>query len=276
MKPYLLLLAATMLAACSTKQAPSTEPTTADDPTVITLNDGTTVNWLKDNPGQRLMDRGLFADAPDSLFEALGLQEGIPSSVSTFLMKADDEWILFDTGLGAAHGGQTVNVLDSLGISTADINKIYITHFHGDHIGGLVQEGQPVFANATLYVGSVEYKAWIEEMPEERNSQQREAMEAYKDRLVFFEFGDTLPHNVIALDAIGHTPGHTAFEKGELLIIGDLMHGAALQMEHPEYNANFDMDKAKAAESRVRIIKYAREKGLTMAGMHLPEPAFMK
>lgn len=27
------------------------------------------------------------------------------------------------------------------------------------------------------------------------------------------------------------------------LIVGDIMHGVALQMEHPEFCARFDMDK---------------------------------
>ena len=52
------------------------------------------------------------------------------------------------------------------------------------------------------------------------------------------------------------------------------MHGAALQMEHPEYNANFDMDKEQAAASRARILEYVKANNLMMAGMHLPAPGF--
>lgn len=284
MKTHYLLLAlvaGSALAACASKnsQAPvveAAEPAEAVlDGNTLTLSDGTTVVWLKDNPDDKLMPRELFPEAPDSLIEQLGLQQGVPASISTFLMKADGEWILFDTGLGAAHGGQMMQGLATMGLSADSIGSIYLTHFHGDHIGGLVQEGKPVFANAQIYAGEVEYKAWIDEMPAERNAQQREAMEAYKEQLHLFQFGDTLPHGVVALDAVGHTPGHTAFEKAELLVIGDLMHGAALQMEHPEYSGNYDMDKAKAAESRARLIQYAADKKLVMAGMHLPEPAFM-
>ena len=251
------------------------ETVVALDGNTLTLADGTQVIWLKDNPDNKLMPRDLFPQAPDSLIEQLGLQEGVPASISTFLMKADDEWVLFDTGLGAAHGGQLVNGLAALGLTPDSISSIYLTHFHSDHIGGLVQEGKPVFANAQVYAGEVEYKAWVEEMPAERNGQQREAIEAYKEQLHLFAFGDTLAHGIIALDAIGHTPGHTAFEKSDLIVIGDLMHGAALQLEHPEISGNYDMDKEEAAKSRARIINYAREKKLHMAGMHLPEPAFI-
>ena len=57
-------------------------------------------------------------------------------------------------------------------------------------------------------------------------------------------------------------------------MIGDLMHGYALQKDHPEINSNYDMDKAKSAESRKRIMQYAHDNKLLMAGMHLPPPGF--
>jgi hypothetical protein len=52
------------------------------------------------------------------------------------------------------------------------------------------------------------------------------------------------------------------------------MHGYALQKFHPEISSNYDMDKVKSAESRKRIMQYAREHKLLMAGMHLPPPGF--
>ena len=266
------------MAACTgTKKddASATEQTAVLNGNTLTLTDGTQVIWLKDNPDDKLMPRTLFPEAPDSLIEQLGLQEGIPASISTFLMKADDEWILFDTGLGAAHGGQLVNGLTQLGLTPDSIDALYITHFHGDHIGGMVQEGKAAFPQAQVYVGAVEYDAWINGMEANRNAQQREAMEAYAESLHLFQFGDTLPHDILAIDAVGHTPGHTVFQCGDLLVIGDLMHGAAIQLEHPEISGNYDMDKAQAAVSRQRILQYAAENHLTMAGMHLPAPGII-
>lgn len=58
-------------------------------------------------------------------------------------------------------------------------------------------------------------------------------------------------------------------------IVGDIMHGTALQLPHPEICAEYDMDKPAAAESRIKILGYARKNGLTMGGMHFPEPAFL-
>lgn len=270
--PLLLLTACT-----SAKQEPQTAAETAAEPSsVITLTDGTTqVFWIKDNAESRLMPRDLFPEASDSLFDALGLTEGVPASVSTFLMKADGEWCLFDAGLGAMRGGQLLNGLAELGLTADSISTLYVTHFHGDHIGGLVNDGKSIFANAQLYVSQREYDAWINEMPEEQNAMQREVMEAYAAQSHLFAFGDTLAHDVIAIDAIGHTAGHAAYQKGNMIVIGDLMHGAALQLEHPEISGNYDKNKAQAAEARARLLNYAAENGLVMAGMHLPEPAFI-
>ena len=86
----------------------------------------------------------------------------------------------------------------------------------------------------------------------------------------------SLPGKVVAMEAVGHTPGHTVFQAGKLLIIGDLIHGAALQLEHPEICATYDMDKQEAIKTRKKLLQYARENGLVIAGMHLPVPAFIK
>ena len=46
--------------------------------------------------------------------------------------------------------------------------------------------------------------------------------------------------------------------------------GVALQMEHPEFFARFDMDKEQAIASRKGIMEMAKKEGLTMYGMHFP------
>lgn len=244
----------------------------------ITLANGASVTWIQDNDGDKLMPRTLFSDASDSLYNSLNMPDGIPASVSTFLVKVDGKYILFDAGLGA-FGGQLQKRLAALGVNTDSIGLIYLTHFHVDHIAGLVAKDDAgndakAFKNAAVYAGKVEYDAWMNDIP--KNDLQKGIMALYKDSLHLFAFGDTLPHGVLAMDAVGHTPGHTAFQLGNLIIVGDLMHGYALQKDHPEINSNYDMDKPKSAESRKRIMQYARDNKLLMAGMHLPPPGFME
>ena len=276
--------AASNSAAESTTAQAETQPIAANVETVksvegtkmVTLTNGASVVWIQDNEGEKLNPRSLFSDASDSLFNSLNMPNGIPATVSTFLVKVDGKYILFDAGLGA-FGGQLMNRLAALGVNSDSIGLIYLTHFHVDHIAGLIAKDNAgndtkAFKNASIYAGKVEYDAWMNDIP--KNDLQRNVMAIYKDNLHLFAFGDTLPHNVLALDAVGHTPGHTAFQMANLLVIGDLMHGYALQKDHPEINSNYDMDKAKSIESRKRIMQYARDNKLLMAGMHLPPPGF--
>ncbi len=235
--------------------------------------DSMNLTWIQDNPDNKLMPVALFPDAPDKLIEQLHLQEGIPSSVSTFLLEKGGKLILFDTGNGAPDS-RLARRLAYLNTSPENIRYIYLTHFHGDHIGGMMKGDTVVFPNAEVYASKAEYEAWMQ-MPKEQNALVVKTMEAYKDRLHLFEFGDTLPGGVVALDAAGHTPGHTAYRAGQFLIVGDLMHGVALQREHPDICASFDMDKGASAAARKRIMQYAEDNNLRMAGMHFPAPGFL-
>lgn len=58
------------------------------------------VTWIRDNAEPRFMERTLFSDASDSLITALGLEDGVPASMSAFLVRKDGKLLLFDTGLG--------------------------------------------------------------------------------------------------------------------------------------------------------------------------------
>ena len=235
----------TAQAAPAETATPAETVTQVEGTKTITLANGASVTWIQDNDGEKLMPRTLFSDASDSLYNSLNMPDGIPASVSTFLVKVDGKYILFDAGLGA-FGGQLQKRLAALGVNPDSIGLVYLTHFHVDHISGLVAKDDAgndakAFKNAAVYAGKVEYDAWMNDIP--KNDLQKGIMALYKDSLHLFAFGDSLPHGVLAMDAIGHTPGHTAFQLANLIIVGDLMHGYALQKDHPEINSNYDMDQ---------------------------------
>lgn len=249
------------------------DSTTVADNGVKTLQlDDVRATWIQDNAGEHFMPRALFPDASDELMASLSLQNGVPASMSAFLVEEDGVRILFDTGVGAPDSRLQAG-LQSVGVAPADVKYLFLTHFHGDHIGGMLHGDSVVFSNAEVYAPKAEYDAWLA-MPADKNAQVVKTMEAYKDRLHLFKAGDALPGNVVAMDAAGHTPGHTVYQIGKLLIIADLIHGAALQFEHPDICATYDMDKQAAIKARKHFLQYAKDNGLTMAGMHLPAPAF--
>ena len=226
---------------------------------------------IQDNPAPRLMPRALFAEAPDSLFEALGLQNGVPSSVCAFLVKVDGKNILFDAANGTPDS-RLMNVIDSCGVTPDAIDYIFITHLHGDHIGGLMKDGAAAFPNAELYINKIEYDAWMAKPQESLLT----ITKAYDQRLKIFAVSDPLPCGVEPIEAYGHTAGHTAYKIGNNLIVGDIMHGVALQLEHPQYCARFDADKEKSIHTRKEIMKMGKDQGLRLYGMHFPSPYFVQ
>ncbi len=237
------------------------------------VGNGARITWIQDNASPRMMPRGLFPDAGDDLMKSLGLEEGVPSSVSVFLLEKDGRRILFDGGNGGADARLPI-AMNILGLDNEDIDYVYITHLHGDHVGGLLDGSAAVFPNAEIYVSEAEHSGWLN-MDQDRNELQRRLFSAYDGRLNLFSAGDELPCGVESIAAYGHTPGHTVFRCGNFLIVGDILHGAALQLQNPEICAVFDMDKESAVESRRMILKYVSENNLIMCGMHFPAPAFI-
>ncbi|MDR2441934.1 MAG: MBL fold metallo-hydrolase [Deltaproteobacteria bacterium] len=200
--------------------------------------------------------------------------QAFPSYVNVFLVVTPSDTILVDTG-----NGPQANLLASLkkiNISPDDITAVILTHFHGDHIGGLLSiDNQPQFKNAFVYADSLEYDYWITQNPTERV---KKALAPYEKngRYKSFAAGDNILKGVKALPLYGHTAGHTGFlfDGGEkpFLAWGDIVHVAYVQFGLPEISMTYDSDPKKAAETRESIFKEASEKGYLVSGAHLPFP----
>lgn len=256
---------AAQTAAATTTAQPAPEGVTTRKIDTLTLI------TLKDNDGEKRMPNKLFYGKADSAkVEKLSPEGSVASSISCFVVETQGKRILFDAGNGAAHGGKMLERLRAAGIAPEQIDYIFVTHFHGDHIGGLAADGKPLFANAQLYVPDAEYAAWAA-MSNDGGKEAVETVDTYGDRLHRFAYTDTLPLGVKATAAPGHTPGHTVYQTGRLFIAGDLLHGFDLQMQDLDICPAYDMDSAKATESRKHFIDYIRQNKLITAGMHFPD-----
>ena len=256
---------AAQTAAATTTAQPAPEGVTTRKIDTLTLI------TLKDNDGEKRMPNKLFYGKADSAkVEKLSPEGSVASSISCFVVETQGKRILFDAGNGAAHGGKMLERLRAAGIAPEQIDYIFVTHFHGDHIGGLAADGKPLFANAQLYVPDAEYAAWAA-MSNDGGKEAVETVDTYGDRLHRFAYTDILPLGVKAMAAPGHTPGHTVYQTGRLFIAGDLLHGFDLQMQDLDICPAYDMDSAKATESRKHFIDYIRQNKLITAGMHFPD-----
>lgn len=256
---------AAQTAAATTTAQPAPEGVTTRKIDTLTLI------TLKDNDGEKRMPNKLFYGKADSAkVEKLSPEGSVASSISCFVVETQGKRILFDAGNGAAHGGKMLERLRAASIAPEQIDYIFVTHFHGDHIGGLAADGKPLFANAQLYVPDAEYAAWAA-MSNDGGKEAVETVDTYGDRLHRFAYTDILPLGVKAMAAPGHTPGHTVYQTGRLFIAGDLLHGFDLQMQDLDICPTYDMDPAKATESRKHFIDYIRQNKLITAGMHFPD-----
>jgi len=222
---------------------------------------------------QQQMSAELFAGQDDELLKKI-LPDGMAeASINVFMQERGDKIVLFDAGLGASRNGRLLANLDSVGVLPDEITDICITHFHGDHIGGLLTlEGEAVFKNAKLHFSDMELEAWTTGPLQDRNEQVNNMLTAYANRYETFQAGDTIVDGIVTIAAPGHTPGHTMYDLGDVIIVGDLMHAVALQVEHPEFSAKYDFEPELAVQTRKAMLEIARTSHKPLAGMHFPAP----
>lgn len=277
------VLSVIAMASCSNKEGSDTPPESSEqrqerlnggvEGTETLRHGDLSMTWIKDNRSIHKMPIERFTTGDGTSTSPSKRPDEVLSSISTFLAERDSMLMLFDTGLGG-DASMLVTRLIQLGVRPDDVTHIFLTHLHPDHIGGMMDGDRAVFAGAQVFCSQAEYDYWMS-LPDDEAAQQKHTMAAYASSLQLFDFGDILPGGVVSINAVGHTPGHTAFLVGDILVVGDIIHGETLQINDPSICATFDMDTAKAILSRKALIDFAADNSLRMAGMHLADKGFI-
>jgi glyoxylase-like metal-dependent hydrolase (beta-lactamase superfamily II) len=209
--------------------------------------------------------------------------------VNAFLLKLAGKWALIDTGAGNSMGpalGRLAENLRAFGVAPEEIAAIFLTHIHPDHSNGLVDAaGRAVYPNAELIVHETEARFWLDrdEASGENERIRRNIAKAavatapYRQRMRAVREGEAMAA-VSAVALPGHTPGHTgwliASGKESLLIWGDLVHLASVQVARPDTGLVFDVDPQAACATRLRTFDRVAADRLKVAGAHMDFPGF--
>jgi glyoxylase-like metal-dependent hydrolase (beta-lactamase superfamily II) len=218
------------------------------------------------------------------------LKSPIEASVNGFLVNTGSKLVLIDAGAAGLFGptlGRLVANLKASGYQPEQVDEIYITHMHADHVGGLTTpDGKAVFPNAIVRADAKEGGFWLspatlENAPAGMKDFVKGAqisLKPYVDagRFKPFEGSVELVPGIRSLPTHGHTPGHAAYvvqSQGRKMVMwGDLMHVAAVQFPTPEVTIEFDSDRKAAMPQRKKAYADAAKNGYFVAVAHVSFP----
>jgi glyoxylase-like metal-dependent hydrolase (beta-lactamase superfamily II) len=263
-------------------QAPGFYRLAVGDFEITVLSDGS--NML---PATKLLQGD-----PARIEEALKrnyLGDLIETSHNCFLVNTGAKLVLIDAGAGALLGPTTGHLLSNLrasGYRPEQIDELYLTHLHTDHVGGLMAQGQRAFPNAIVRVDKRDTDYWLSEAnmraaPAEAKRFFEAAIVSITPymragKLAIFEGNTDLVPGVRAQTAYGHTPGHTMYvveSRGQKIVLwGDVVHVAAVQFKDPSVTIQYDADASEAEHVHELAFADAAENGYIVGGAHIPFP----
>jgi glyoxylase-like metal-dependent hydrolase (beta-lactamase superfamily II) len=223
---------------------------------------------------------------------ALG-KAGLPTDfvsipLTVLVLTVNGRHILVDSGSGGQWqptAGKLHANMKSAGIDPTTISTVLISHFHPDHIFGLMARdtNAPVYPNAEIIVSAAEYKWWtepgrVDALPEGRKPLGRRINAAFPTWKNFklVEGENEVAPGVRLVNAPGHTPGHAAFHVSsgnqQLMISGDTAYVPALLAPHPEWQGAYDQDGPLAVTTRKTLLDRVIAEKMLVCGAHFPFP----
>lgn len=202
-------------------------------------------------------------------------------STNAFLINTGKHLILVDTGGGKFETyGKLFANMKAAGYRPEQVDDIYLTHMHGDHIGGLAENGVRNFPKATLHADQREFP---ESEEAAKNGDKRAQGVVSKiqpyikaGKFKTFDGNTEFEPGVRAIASYGHTQGHSfyAFEShGQKLVLwGDFVINDKLQMERVDLPPPGEADVAKGVELRKATFAEADNEGYLVGAAHLAFP----
>ena len=208
--------------------------------------------------------------------------------INVALVKTGSDYLLIDAGCGGTWeptAGKLADSLEAAGISPEEIGTVVLTHAHPDHLWGLIDDldNSLRYPRAHYLVAARELDFWtLGEAaklsgPIEGIRRRPARFKAIAARTTGIQPGHEIAPGIVAIDTAGHMPGHIslliASGSQQLLVTADAIQNAHVSLAHPDWQPRADMDGAKAAISRRRLLDMAATDKLDVLCYHIPFPA---
>jgi len=263
------------------------------DIAVTALSDGARPGKLTASP-TRSASLEQFQDA----LAADGLPRvGITTLFHPLVIQSGGRLIVIDTGNGPrtlqSGTGRMAANFAAAGFDPAKVDTVIISHFHGDHIGGLLTaENTMAFPNAEIMVPLNEWNYWLDDANMSRAAEGSNLRNAHGNvrrvfgaipgnRLTKYEWAKEIAPGIASVGTPGHTPGHTSFViasgKDALVAQADVVSGiGSVFVRNPDWFAGGDMDGPMAVATRRKLYDMLAAEQMLTTGYHLPSPAVGK
>ena len=249
--------------------------------------------------GTNYLNKALFKGLPESEIDAIlkkyyaDQAKGVQTSVNAFLINTGSQLLMVDSGAASCNGpnfGSIYSNLKAAGYQPEQVNEIFLTHLHPDHVCGISSNGASNYPNATLHIAKTEYDYWLSpktlaKIPKGNQAkflgtvtkikaalapyEQAKKIKVFSDKSLSFGGIEYKP-------SFGHTPGHYSFKfkqgNQEAVFIGDIVHSHSIQFDRPETAIDFDTDPAAAVQTRLKHFAEYAKAGQLIAAPHLPFP----
>src|SRR5260370_20175667 len=268
------------------KQAPSFYRYKVGDIQVTVVSDGRSTLPLEDS---------FVTNANKEEVNAVLEKAFLPRDIFTIyyaplVINTGGKLVVVDTGNGAAANvnskgaiGQFAANMAAAGLDAKAVDMVVISHFHGDHVNALLAaDGTAAFPNAEVLVPAAEWKFWMDDGEMSRAPAGRMQGLFKSNRAVFdaglkrkvtpYEWGKEVVPGLLAVETIGHTPGHTSYVlssgSGKGFVHAHVTTHPNPFATHPAWHGYFDQDADIAEKTRRRIYDMVVAEKLQLQAFH--------
>jgi glyoxylase-like metal-dependent hydrolase (beta-lactamase superfamily II) len=273
------------------KQAPAYYRYKVGSIEITVVNDGVSRMPITDD----FVGNASKAEVQGALDAAFLARDFYAGPYNPIVINTGSKLALVDTGTGEAAfassnglNGRLLLNLAAAGIDAKDIDTVILSHYHGDHINGVLKADNTIaFPNAEILVPSAEHKFWMSDDEMNRATKPR-VVAGFKNvrrvmnaeilkRVRTYDWDKEVITGVTAIATPGHTPGHTSHVvssgSNAVYVQADVTHAPFLFARHPEWHFMLDVDPVAAEATRRKVYDMLVAEKMLVQGFHYPFPA---